>query len=991
MSSIDDLQDADTGILSGPTEGVLSGIPVEESSGPPPFPVEGWERYEFVSFLGEGGMGRVFKAFDPRLKRHVALKFLRVDDPGLAARLLQEAQRQARVDHPNVCSVFDAGEVNGKPFVALPFLAGRPLNEAAKEMSLPQKVRVMRDAAEGLHAAHRLGLIHRDVKPANIFVETREDGTPHPYIMDFGLAREAQSEGMTASGSIVGTPWYMSPEQARGENRKLDRRSDVFSLGSTLYELFAGKPPFRGSGPLDTLVEIIQREPKLIREEVPGFPLDLDIIVQKCLQKEPRNRYESARALAQDLQRFLEGEPILARPPSLTQRLGRAARKNLPLTASLSLLVLIVLLGTAWGIRSTWVARQRALMAQNLGQEIKELEVLMRFASHMLPLHDVRSERAIVRGRLEELARRLSAAGSTLPGPGDYALGRGYLTLGEIETAHRHLAKAWSAGYRTPEAAYSLGLSLALLYDKEIRNLSSVRTKQEREARRKHLDESLRRPALLHLRESQAVVLDSPDYVAAMVAYHERDHARAVLLARKAADAVPWNYEARALEGAALRQQADSRRDRGDEAGATADYALAEAAFLRSIEVGRSYPVAYQGLCSLYSELMEFDWRRRTKPVERYAMAETWCLKAATADPDDPLTQLRLSDIYWRWAESLVPEGADPRPWLDKSIAAAEKSIPSGFDLAYAYDNLGIAYQQKGDWEEGQGLDPAASYGKAVEYFGVCMTKFPGLFSSYCNSALAKSSLARWMNRRGQDPRSVLEEARESLRAGKEVSDHDCLLCEILGIELQAVRFAFLSRSDGSGALSRFETALGELRRRNPGVFQNEALAARAYSTAAGIEIVAGRDPAPAFARGREAIANARHINASEPSLDLFEGETAFLEAASGRSPKRSLAVARQKARRAMTSMPRSVEPFLLAALVEARSADGRGSSERGLEFVRLALERDANSGEAWLLKGLFAGRLGSGDRPEAERKAREIDTRLFQTYGVLAGMVPAR
>src|SRR5262249_39517335 len=154
--------------------------PAPTLTDPHAFPIDGWDRYEFIKFLGEGGMGRVFKAKDPRLNRYVALKFIRGDDPGLLQRFFREAQAQARIDHKNVCKIYEVGEVNGRPFIAMQYIEGRSFKELKDRMSLEQKLRLMKDVCEGLHAAHRLGLIHRDVKPANIMIENDPDGGLHP-------------------------------------------------------------------------------------------------------------------------------------------------------------------------------------------------------------------------------------------------------------------------------------------------------------------------------------------------------------------------------------------------------------------------------------------------------------------------------------------------------------------------------------------------------------------------------------------------------------------------------------------------------------------------------------------------------------------------------------------------------------------------------------------------------------------------------------------
>src|SRR5689334_648254 len=187
------------------------------------FPVPQWDRYEFLSPLGSGGMGEVYKARDRRLGRVVALKFIRGADPDKVMRFLQEARAQARIDHPNVCKVYEVGDVAGKAYIAMQLIGGERLDKAAQGMSLPEKVQVMKEVAEAIHEAHRLGVIHRDLKPSNIMVERGEDGRWVPVVMDFGLAYDiGQGHALTQTGALMGTPSYMAPEQARGDVRGID-------------------------------------------------------------------------------------------------------------------------------------------------------------------------------------------------------------------------------------------------------------------------------------------------------------------------------------------------------------------------------------------------------------------------------------------------------------------------------------------------------------------------------------------------------------------------------------------------------------------------------------------------------------------------------------------------------------------------------------------------------------------------------------------------
>ena len=333
-------------------------------------PIEDWERYRIVDFLGGGGMGSVFKAFDPELNRHVAVKFIRGANPALVERFKREARTQASVDHDRICKVYEVGEVEGHPYIAMQYIAGEPLGRAARNMTLEQKLLVIRQIAEGLHAAHRVGLIHRDIKPGNIMVSQDAHGRWLPYLMDFGLAREPGSPELTRTGAVIGTPRYMSPEQASGETRRIDRRSDVYSLGAALYEVVAGQPPFAGRSIGSVFRSVVEELPDDLRSLDATIPRDVDAITLKCLRKNPDERYASARALADDVGRFLDGQPIEARPTTLFYRLKMKAARHRAATAVVSVAVVLAVAAAVWGSYSAWNASRRAAVAREFGQQV---------------------------------------------------------------------------------------------------------------------------------------------------------------------------------------------------------------------------------------------------------------------------------------------------------------------------------------------------------------------------------------------------------------------------------------------------------------------------------------------------------------------------------------------------------------------------------------------------------------------------------------------
>ncbi len=294
------------------------------------------EGYEILGRLGQGGMGVVYRARQRGLDRLVALKMIRAGSHAGPEHLLRfqiEARAVARLRHPNVVQVYDVGEADGLPYVALELLEGGSLE--AKVAGTPQpegrSAELIETLARAIASAHRAGVVHRDLKPANVLFGA--DGTPK--VADFGLAKRLdQEDGQTHSGQVMGSPSFMAPEQARGLGREVGPSADIYSLGAMLYEMLAGRPPFKGGSAMETLFQVVNDEPVPPSKLRPGLSRDLETICLKCLAKEPHRRYADADALADDLARHQGGAPILGRRTGPVERLGKWARRQ-PAAAAL--------------------------------------------------------------------------------------------------------------------------------------------------------------------------------------------------------------------------------------------------------------------------------------------------------------------------------------------------------------------------------------------------------------------------------------------------------------------------------------------------------------------------------------------------------------------------------------------------------------------------------------------------------------------------------
>lgn len=332
-------------------------------------PGQHFAEYEIVGRIGHGGMGVVYRARQLRLQREVALKMIlsgehaREEDQ---LRFLSEAKAIARLQHPNIVQVFDLARHNGRLYFSMEYVAGGTLSRELGGTPQPaeQSAKLVAKLAAAIQAAHDHDIVHRDLKPANILLT--EEG--EPKITDFGLAKLGDS-GLTASQAIMGTPSYMAPEQARGETHGVGPAADVYALGAILYECLTGRPPFKSSTAIETIRQVLDQEPAPIRSLVGRTSRDLEIICLKCLRKDPTKRYPSAAALAEDLHRFIDGRPILAKPVGSLERARLWMRRNPAVSALLGLIVVISgcgLAAFAAQYRSVVFERDRARIQENL-------------------------------------------------------------------------------------------------------------------------------------------------------------------------------------------------------------------------------------------------------------------------------------------------------------------------------------------------------------------------------------------------------------------------------------------------------------------------------------------------------------------------------------------------------------------------------------------------------------------------------------------------
>lgn len=779
--------------------------------------IQDWDRYKLLGHLGRGGMGTVYRAQDLKNDREVALKFVLGTDPRMTRRLVHEASAQSRIDHPNICRVYEIGEEMGQSYIAMQLVDGISLCKAAEQMSVDEKVGVLREAALAVHEAHRQGIVHRDLKPANILVE-RRNGRWHPFVMDFGLARETSVQiDSGESGFLLGTPPYMSPEQARGDARLVDRRSDVYGLGATLYELLTGRPPFVDGSTAAILTRLVGEEPMGPRGLVPSIPLELETIVLKCLEKDPDRRYASARALADDLGRYLDGIPIFGRRSSRWRRFHARVRTHRLLAATLGISILAVVGASAIGIRAhlrsleeAEVSETRARIAERLGEQIEQIEGYMREAN-LRPLHDVRVDRGVIRDRLRAIgASRVAAVQVGAEGYVDAALGRGHLALREWPEAIEALRAAESEGVESADVHAALGRALGEMY---LRSADGAdRSPEDKEvlpawlaSRRADLTRRYLEPARAQIARGFVERADS-EILRARLSLYGRDFEDAERRARQVATSDPSSSEALQIAGSAARLRASARMDRGDFEGALPMLRRAADAYDRAISIARSDGDLLRESSEVQIMLAEVEHRQNHSADESLRRSEDLLEGGAlVANPDDSDAYADMASVFLRRylfgplspphdnsilidrvissssrAASLDPKNARAllmegtghiyrgmydyfhgRPgtqWWQIAVTELADFVSLNPSNPSGYNALGNAHLWLGSESDKLGRDPSSDYELAIASYDNALMVNPYCFKSCANKTNVLVMMGEHEDSIGTDPsRRILE------------------------------------------------------------------------------------------------------------------------------------------------------------------------------------------------------------------------------------------
>ncbi|MBP7867524.1 MAG: protein kinase [Acidobacteria bacterium] len=851
--------------------------------------------YRITGFIGAGGQARVYRAQDERLDREVALKILSHSDPDAATRMAREAKSMARVRHPNVCPVYETGMVDGHMYIAMELIPGLPLSQVSDELTNREKAVVFQQVADGLAAAHLHGLVHRDVKPGNILVE-RSDRLLRAVLTDFGLARLQGEAGVTLTGEVMGTPAYMSPEQARGEFNRLDGRSDVYSLGAAMYTVMTGKAPFDGSNPIEMIFKVLNQEPTLLRVTNARVHPDLETIVMKCLEKEPERRYTSARELADDLRRFLDGEAIHARPHGPVYRLWRRLRKKRALLFTVFASALVILGLAAWAMLAVRFSREQARHAAAFEQEVRYLSERMRYA-RTAPLHDLRAEEAWFKQRCAHLEDRIRRAGPAALGPGHAALGRCALIRGDDHEAVRLLRIARDRdGYRPPETAYALGSALVSLYRREMRALESVGP-AKRWVRAALVALRHRSQALDLIEEGREATSEPSELVEAQVLFLQDRSGEALEALDRLQRRAPWVYEGRVLAGTILTTEAIRLADRGEIGPAREAFRRAIRSMEEAGAVGRSDPDVFVALTRTLAMAGQLEARYYIEAPamdSHYRQGIDAASRALATRPDSLDALLALGELYTMAAEIFYFDLRKDLN-LEPTLGVVNRILRLKPRSADAHRMAGTLYQLQANRLARTGVDPGAPFRMALGHLEESRRINPDNPAVHLQIGLLQFARIGRARQTGENPLPFLETAAESLRRAVSLAPSDPFILFRAGNVLsQLARHRMAVGTPLGSELGEAIQALTLARRLNPALEDAVLVLIQCELMRDALEEAAGIDDTAALRRVQSIIDDARKRTRERLFLRPQQAEVYLRQArrqgARGMSPEEGLA-----------------------------------------------------------------------------------------------------
>lgn len=798
--------------------------------------------YKIVREIGRGGMGAVYLAerADEQYQKYVAIKLLKrgMDTDDLLRHFRRERQILATFDHPNIARLHDGGSTEtGLPYFVMEYVDGKPIDDYCDEheLNITQRLELFQQVCAAVSYAHRNLVVHRDIKPTNILVTS--EGVPK--LLDFGIATIVQTEepGMTATGVRLMTPEFASPEQAQG--LPVTTASDVYSLGVVLYELLTGRSPyhFTNRTPIEVarvitsadlslpsaMIHTAEAKPRttISFRKIPEGNLDrlrrrlqgdMDNIILMALRKEPERRYQSVEQFSEDIRRHLEGLPVIARKDTFSYRASKFVQRNKVTVAAAVFAILALLISATVAGIIQWRANQQARMLQEFGAEAARIEGIMRFA-YLMPLHDISPEREIVMKRMRAINARMAELGTNAQGPGHYAIGRAFMALQQYEDARKHFERALNEnGYRTPEVAYSYGLTLAMLYQTELQAAARISSKELRETRMKEIQRDYKDPAVSFIREGRGSS-EYSEYAEAVVEFLDERYEKSTQKSEKAMQQTPWLYESKRLEAESYRKMGQKFYKEGNHSEALTSFTKAQEAFKNSILKGASDPQGYIGHCDVQTNILAVQQETGDPKGEAtYLTGKEACLNAAHIAPKSAEVYIAFASLQNRWANYVFPR-RNTVPALTEGIRAAQQATKLQPGDAKTHKTLGRLYQTLTDYYFNIREDPTKEVELGDRSLQRALEINPNDADTYSLRSQIFDSLAQYRTETGADPRDALNKSHQLMEKAISLNPESSSLYISMGQTLTTKgeyenRFGLDATESMNSALSALQKAI---------------------------------------------------------------------------------------------------------------------------------------------------------------------------------------
>ncbi len=702
-------------------------------------------QWKIIELLGQGGMSIIYlvERTDKQLSQQAALKIIpnAIASQSMIDRFVRERQILSDLNHNNIAKLYDAGVTeNDIPWFVMELVQGDDILSFAdkNDLNAEQRIILFRQVCDALSYAHSHGVIHRDIKPSNLMIN--EDKVVK--LLDFGIASTDEQQKLTMTGAVIGTPGYMSPEQAKGMTQLLDRRTDIFSLGVLLYKLLKNEMPFQAASISEISFRIINDEPTLMGNEVSA---DLQAIAFKCLEKKRSQRYQSVKQLNKDITAYLNGDAISARKITFFGRQGKKIKKHPLISSIITVAILATIFGIGNGVYQTLETFKRVKIAEKHLSRAQEIKAKVR-RTHMMPFHNVRDKYQSILSEIEVLEKDIESSGSDTTGLSSFALGIAFLAMDKKDRAYEYFKLAKNKGWESPELSSGLGLTLTYKWTNARVYARTIENETEKKAYIQKQRKMLYEPAINHLKIASSG-LSTSNYVAAYLQYLERDYEKAIESIEKEIQFNPWHFEAFRLANTIYTQKYYHLLRNQSHNQSKHYLTKAADALGKALEIGRSAPINYEENCILMASIIQsqsFD--SPEKIDDTFNKGLNICNRALTlfSEPQPVTINGSLQQLYRFKANHLINQGKDPTELLEKAIVTLKKLIDQYSNHEMNYVEMVATLKTLTDVKIQRHENPQELYDQALVYIAKVKKINPLYPDSWFEQANIQTSLGNY-------------------------------------------------------------------------------------------------------------------------------------------------------------------------------------------------------------------------------------------------------